>query len=84
MLDALWPLLAPGGRMLYVTCSVLAAENDKVVARFLANNDNAQEDQVLQNYNIHDLMRDKACGQQVLPGAAGMDGFFFAGLVKVS
>jgi len=84
MLEALWPLLAPGGRMLYVTCSVLAAENDKVVARFLANNDDVQEDQVLQNYNIHDLMRDKACGQQVLPGTAGMDGFFFAGLVKVS
>ena len=84
MLDALWPLLAPGGRMLYVTCSVLAAENDKVVARFLANNDNAQEDQVLQNYNNHYLMRDKACGQQVLPGTAGLDGFYFAGLVKVS
>jgi 16S rRNA (cytosine967-C5)-methyltransferase len=84
MLDALWPLLAEGGRMLYVTCSVLAAENDKVVARFLANNDNAQEDQVLQNYNIHDLMRNKACGQQILPGTAGLDGFYFAGLVKVS
>jgi 16S rRNA (cytosine967-C5)-methyltransferase len=84
MLDALWPLLAPGGRLLYVTCSVLAAENDKVVARFLANNDDAQENQVLQNYNIRDLMRDKTCGQQVLPGTAGLDGFYFAGLVKVS
>jgi 16S rRNA (cytosine967-C5)-methyltransferase len=84
MLDALWPLLAPGGRMLYVTCSVLATENDNVVARFLANNDDAQEDQVLQNYNIRDLMRDKACGQQILPGTAGLDGFYFAGLVKVS
>ena len=84
MLDALWPLLADGGRMLYVTCSVLAAENNKVVARFLASNPNAQEDQVLQDYNIHDLMRNKACGQQILPGTAGLDGFYFAGLVKVS
>ena len=84
MLDALWPLLAPGGRLLYVTCSVLAAENDNVVARFLATNDDAQEDQVLQNYNIRDLMRDKACGQQILPGTAELDGFYFAGLVKVS
>lgn len=84
MLDALWPLLASGGRLLYVTCSVLAAENDEVISRFLANNDNAQEDQVLQNYNIRDLMRDKTCGQQVLPGTAGLDGFYFAGLVKVS
>jgi 16S rRNA (cytosine967-C5)-methyltransferase len=84
MFDALWPLLAPGGRLLYVTCSVLAAENDNVVARFLATNDDAQEDQVLQNYNIRDLMRDKACGQQILPGTAELDGFYFAGLVKVS
>ena len=84
MLDALWPLLAPGGRLLYVTCSVLAAENDNVVARFLATNDDAQEDQVLQNYNIRDLMRDKVCGQQILPGTAELDGFYFAGLVKVS
>ena len=84
MLDALWPLLAPGGRLLYVTCSVLAAENDNVVARFLATNEDAQEDQVLQDYNIRDLMRDKACGQQVLPGTAELDGFYFAGLVKVS
>jgi 16S rRNA (cytosine967-C5)-methyltransferase len=84
ILDALWPLLAPGGRLLYVTCSVLAAENDEVVAQFLAKNDDAQEDQVLQNYNSRDLMREKTCGQQVLPGTAGLDGFYFAGLVKVS
>ena len=83
MLDALWSLLAPGGRLLYVTCSVLAAENDKVVAGFLAGNDDAKEDQVLQDYNIRDLMRDKACGQQILPGTAELDGFYFAGLVKV-
>jgi len=28
LLDALWPTLAPGGTLLYATCSVLAAEND--------------------------------------------------------
>jgi len=84
MLNALWPLLVPGGRLLYVTCSVLAAENDNVVARFLATNDDAQEDQVLQNNNIRDLMRGKAYGQQILPGTAELDGFYFAGLVKVS
>jgi 16S rRNA (cytosine967-C5)-methyltransferase len=69
---------------LYVTCSVLAAENDEVVAWFLNTTDDAREDDVLQNNNIRDLMRDKACGQQILPGTAGLDGFYYAGLKKVS
>ena len=84
LLDALWPLLAPEGRMLYVTCSVFAAENEAVVAAFLEQTGDAQEDDVLQNNNIRDLMRDKACGEQILPGTAGTDGFYYAGLVKVS
>ena len=82
ILRALWPLLAPGGRLLYVTCSVLAAENDEVVKVFLAGCDDAAEDAVLPNNNNRDLMRRKACGYQILPGTAGMDGFFYACLVK--
>ena len=84
LLETLWPLLAPGGRLLYVTCSVLTAENDEVVARFLKTTNDAREDDVLQNNNIRDLMRDKACGHQILPGTAGLDGFYYAGLKKVS
>ena len=82
ILNALWPTLAPGGRLLYVTCSVLAAENDGVVGAFLESRDDAEEDAVLPNYNIRDVMRAKACGYQVLPGTAGMDGFYYACLVK--
>jgi 16S rRNA (cytosine967-C5)-methyltransferase len=84
LLDALWPTLAPGGRLMYVTCSVLRQENEDVVAGFLARTPDAREDNVLHDYNIRDLMRDKACGQQILPGTAGMDGFYYAGLTKVS
>ena len=82
ILSALWPLLIPGGRLLYVTCSVLAAENNGVVQGFLEANSDAVEDAVLPNNNIRDLMRRKACGYQVLPGTAGMDGFYYACLVK--
>jgi 16S rRNA (cytosine967-C5)-methyltransferase len=82
ILNALWPALAPGGRLLYVTCSVLAAENDVVVGRFLESRNDVEEDAVLPNYNIRDVMRPKACGYQVLPGTAGMDGFYYACLVK--
>ncbi len=84
MLDALWTLLKPGGRLLYVTCSVLAAENDELVSAFLARTPGAQENDVLPNNNIRDVMRRKACGFQILPGTAHMDGFYFACLEKVS
>ena len=82
LLRRLWPLLAPGGRLLYVTCSVLAAENDAVVGDFLGATSDARENTMLQNNNIHAVMRRTACGHQVLPGTAGMDGFFYAGLEK--
>ena len=84
LLDALWPTLAPGGRLLYVTCSVLRQENDDVTVGFLARTPDAREDNVLHDYNIRDLMRVKACGHQLLPGTAGMDGFYYAGLTKAS
>ena len=82
LLAALWPTLAPGGRLLYVSCSVLAAENDVVTSAFVGSRDDAEEDAVLPNNNIRDVMRRKACGYQVLPGTAGMDGFYYACLVK--
>jgi len=82
LLDALWDLLAPGGRLLYATCSIVADENDRVVGRFLARRDDAGENAVLPNNNIRDVMRKKACGYQVLPGTAGLDGFYYACLEK--
>ena len=82
LLEALWPTLAPGGRLLYATCSTLAAENDQVVSRFLGGREDVVEDAVLPNNNIRDLMRRKACGYQVLPGTAGLDGFYYACLEK--
>jgi 16S rRNA (cytosine967-C5)-methyltransferase len=35
LLDALWPLLAPGGRLLYCTCSVFRAEGQDQIDAFL-------------------------------------------------
>ena len=35
LLDALWPLLAPGGRLLYATCSVFKAEGQGATDAFL-------------------------------------------------
>ena len=35
LLDALWPLLAPGGRLLYATCSIFRAEGQHAIDAFL-------------------------------------------------
>jgi 16S rRNA (cytosine967-C5)-methyltransferase len=82
LLDSVWPLLAPGGRLLYATCSVLAAENDEVVRGFVEARADARENDALQNNNIRDVMQRKAYGYQVLPGSADMDGFYYACLEK--
>ena len=82
ILAALWSVLKPGGRLLYVTCSVLAAENEGVVDPFVRSRSDAHEDRVLHDYNIRDLMQERRAGFQVLPGTAGMDGFFFAAIDK--
>lgn len=42
LLKALWPLLAPGGRLLYCTCSIFKAEGDGTVQAFLKRNTDAQ------------------------------------------
>lgn len=42
ILEALWPLLAPGGRLLYATCSLFAQENQAQIARFLTDHPEAR------------------------------------------
>ncbi|MDG4548926.1 MAG: 16S rRNA (cytosine(967)-C(5))-methyltransferase RsmB [Candidatus Contendobacter sp.] len=77
LLTGLWPLLRPGGRLLYATCSVLRQENEQVVAAFLAARPEAREHRIAADWG-----RALAHGRQILPGEAGMDGFYYAVLVK--
>jgi 16S rRNA (cytosine967-C5)-methyltransferase len=42
LLDALWPVLKPGGRLLYATCSVFKAEGSDQIKAFLARNTQAR------------------------------------------
>lgn len=42
LLATLWPLLAPGGRLVYCTCSVFRAEGEAQVQAFLAHNKEAR------------------------------------------
>jgi 16S rRNA (cytosine967-C5)-methyltransferase len=42
LLKALWPLVKPGGRLLFCTCSVFKAEGQDQVELFISNNKNAR------------------------------------------
>lgn len=44
LLEALWPLLKPGGKMLYATCSLFKAENSEQISAFLARHPDARID----------------------------------------
>ncbi|MGD9887965.1 MAG: 16S rRNA (cytosine(967)-C(5))-methyltransferase RsmB [Halothiobacillaceae bacterium] len=80
LLLALWPLLAPGGRLLYMTCSVLREENDARVAAFLA----AMPAGSVNEISLAGATWGRASGhgRQILPGEDGMDGFYYALLEK--
>jgi 16S rRNA (cytosine967-C5)-methyltransferase len=82
LLRALWPLLEPGGRLLYSTCSVLRAENHAVIAGFLKNEPAAVPVALPRALDAIVTPVEGAPGLQILPGAAGMDGFYYACLER--
>jgi len=77
ILTAAWQLLAAGGELLYVTCSVFKDENQYQIQHFLADNDDAAE------INI-DADWGKPCGygRQLFPGELDADGFYYCRLKK--
>ena len=70
ILDALWQVLGPGGKLLYVTCSVFPLENEAVVGEFIARAPRAQR-----------LELPDGRPAQCLPSAEH-DGFFYALIEK--
>jgi len=84
MIDSLWPLLKPGGKLLYVTCSVFRQENDQQMRQFLSRHENAQE-VALQQYLGASLPHHPVdAGLQILTGTLAMDGFYYCLLEKVA
>ncbi len=77
ILDAMWGLLRPGGRLLYVTCSLLPDENALQIDAFRSRHPQAEAVK---------LPTPPGCrsgeGVQLLPGTDETDGFFYAALLK--
>jgi len=78
ILDAIWPLLAPGGLLLYCTCSVLPDENERQIEQFLQRQKDAREQLLTEEWG-----QTRRYGRQVLPGEQMMDGFYYARLEKI-
>ena len=78
LLKALWPLLAPNGRLVYATCSIMPQENEHQLARFVA-----QQADCEVVTEAHAWGHATGHGWQILPGEQGMDGFFYGVLRKV-
>ncbi|WP_218814315.1 16S rRNA (cytosine(967)-C(5))-methyltransferase RsmB [Rickettsiella endosymbiont of Dermanyssus gallinae] len=77
LLVSLWPLLKPGGILLYATCSVLPEEDQDVLQRFLRQQSDAHEQTIDEKWGV-------ACGvgRQIFPQIQGTDGFYYARLQK--
>ena len=77
LLAALWPLLKPGGRLLYSTCSLLHDENDRVIGPFLDDHPSAHLETVRAQWGIA-----TDHGRQLLPCLDNTDGFYYALLTR--
>jgi 16S rRNA (cytosine967-C5)-methyltransferase len=76
MLPGVWQTLAPGGQLLYATCSVFAAENELQIKDFLQSHPDALRESITFPDDC------PHAGGQLLPAANGtghnQDGFFYA------
>jgi len=84
LLASVWPLLAPGGRLVYSTCSVLKTENAAQVARFLAAHPEAGEvtESARLFWPTQPPVAGTGPGVALLTGAADTDGFYYACIEK--
>ena len=73
LLHKLWDTLAPGGLLLYVSCSYLPEENDGPIASLCDARPKARKLKLRIPYSLPTRY-----GCQLLPGTGHMDGFYYA------
>ena len=81
ILQQAWQMLAPGGKLLYVTCSVLRQENEAQIDGLLATQKDVIELELIEGASSGWGIVCKH-GRQLLPGENDTDGFYFCGLSK--
>ena len=78
ILQSLWSVLKPGGKMLYSTCSIFKDENEVQIDRFLE----GHADAAAVSLDHCDWGQARTHGRQILTGQDNMDGFYYALLTK--
>ncbi|HOK19637.1 MAG TPA: RNA methyltransferase, partial [Thermosynergistes sp.] len=80
LLDRALSLLPPGGTVVYITCSLLRAENEQVVGDIMTSRSDAVELEVIQEGLP--LKRGRPWGYYILPTLPWLDGFYIAIIMK--
>lgn len=82
ILQQAWQMLAPGGKLLYVTCSVLRQENEAQIANLLTTQKDIIELDLIEEGSSQSWGVKCEHGRQLLPGEHDTDGFYFCCLSK--
>ncbi len=79
ILENMWKQLKVGGTMLYITCSILKAENEQQMVEFFANHADAQEVKIEADWGMEQIH-----GRQLFPKVGYGDGFYYCRIVKTA
>ncbi|WP_411687239.1 16S rRNA (cytosine(967)-C(5))-methyltransferase RsmB [Acinetobacter indicus] len=78
ILEQMWTQLKVGGTLLYITCSILKAENEQQMQQFFAQHADAKEIKIATDYGV-----EQQYGRQLLPEAGRGDGFYYCRIEKI-
>jgi len=84
LLDALWPQVRPGGRLIYSTCSLFQEENDAIITAFIERcPTDVEVGFIAPRFPVHDRtpFLNTRHGIQTLPTEDGGDGLYYAELI---
>ncbi|UIJ75772.1 MULTISPECIES: 16S rRNA (cytosine(967)-C(5))-methyltransferase RsmB [unclassified Acinetobacter] len=79
ILENMWKQLKVGGTLLYITCSILKAENEQQMVEFFANHADAQEIKIEADWGVEQIH-----GRQLFPKVGYGDGFFYCLIQKTA
>jgi 16S rRNA (cytosine967-C5)-methyltransferase len=79
ILENMWQQLKVGGTLLYITCSILKAENEQQMVDFFATHANAEEVKIAADWGVEQIH-----GRQLFPQTGRGDGFFYCVIQKTA